>query len=114
MKYLDKGINDCGDCWPITPITLATEDFDLQSESHYTALGWGAFDDTRQPSKYLRQVELTLNYDMTQEYFLLTNVGPVGQDTCAGDSGILQYSIVHSTLQYSIVHYNSTVHYSTT
>ena len=92
MKYLDKGINDCGDCWPITPITLATEDFDLQSESHYTALGWGAYDNRMQPSTYLRQVELTLNYDVTHDprtdkYFLLTNVGPKGQDTCAGDSG---------------------------
>ena len=101
MRYLDKGINDCGDCWPITPITLATKDFDLQSESHYTALGWGAFDNTRRPSTYLRQVELTMNYAMTNrnlrtddKYFLFTNVGPDGQDTCAGDSGKVHYNSV--------------------
>ena len=96
--FTDKDINDCGDCWPITPITLAPEDFDHKSQSHYRALGWGAFDHTRQASQYLRELNLTLNYEKTKgnvaadRYFLWTEVGHDGQDTCAGDSG--KYIIV--------------------
>ena len=54
--------------------------------------GWGAYDATGKQSRYLRQVELTLHEETTncvckKRYFLGTNVGPGGKDTCAGDSG---------------------------
>ena len=98
MNYSDEDLNDCGGCWAITPISLATEDSDLQHQ--LTALGWGTFDDSGEASTFLRKVELTLNLNKTKgnvaadKYFLWTDVGPEGQDTCVGDSGIEHYLIL--------------------
>ena len=54
-------------------------------------LGWGATDRTGEQSRYPRQVDLTLNTttdcNCSSIYFLETNVGPKGEDTCEGDSG---------------------------
>ena len=55
-------------------------------------LGWGVFDATGEQSRYLRQVYLTVNTSITDcgctdDYLIQTNVGPRGQDPCAGDSG---------------------------
>ena len=56
------------------------------------ALGWGVFDATGDQSRYLRQVYLKVNTSITDcgctdDYYIQTNVGPRGQDPCAGDSG---------------------------
>ena len=54
-------------------------------------LGWGATDRTGEQSRYPRQLDLTLNAtsdcNCSSVYFLETNVGPDGEDTCEGDSG---------------------------
>ena len=55
-------------------------------------LGWGLYDATGEQSRYLRQVYLTVNTSITDcgctdDYYIQTNVGPRGQDPCAGDSG---------------------------
>ena len=54
-------------------------------------LGWGAIDSTGEQSQYPRQVILpfnkTSNANSSARYFLQTNVGPNGEDTCKGDSG---------------------------
>ena len=53
--------------------------------------GWGATDRSVEQSRYPRQVDLTLNTtrdcNCSSIYFLETNVGPDGEDTCEGDSG---------------------------
>ena len=93
-KSQDGDINDCGECWPITPIDLAPENLELEEKAKLLALGWGLTDHSGWEPRCLRQVELTLNLNETigrtpaDKYFLHTNVGPDGQDTCAGDSGI--------------------------
>ena len=55
-------------------------------------LGWGLHDATGEQSRYLRQVWLTVNTSITDcgcpdDYRIQTNVGPRGEDPCAGDSG---------------------------
>ena len=56
-----------------------------------TIIGWGAIDKTGEQSQYPRQVILpfnkTSNANSSARYFLETNVGPDGEDTCKGDSG---------------------------
>ena len=57
-----------------------------------TVLGWGLYDATGDQSRYLRQVYLTVNTSVTDcvcpaDYKIQTNVGPRGEDPCAGDSG---------------------------
>ena len=55
-------------------------------------VGWGATDETGEQSRYPRQVDLTYNStsdcECRERYRLQTNVGPDGQDTCGGDSGL--------------------------
>ena len=54
--------------------------------------GWGAIDETGEQSQYPRQVDLFYNFtsdcNCKDRYRLETNVGPNGEDPCAGDSGI--------------------------
>ena len=54
-------------------------------------IGWGAIDNTGEQSQYPRQVILPFNHtsnaNSSARYFLETNVGPNGEDTCKGDSG---------------------------
>ena len=56
--------------------------------------GWGA---SVEQSRYPRQVDLTFNAtsdcNCSSRYFLETNVGPQGQDTCEGDSGQTEISL---------------------
>ena len=58
---------------------------------NFELLGWGATDRTGEQSRYPRQVDLSLNAtsdcNCSSIYFLETNVGPNGEDTCEGDSG---------------------------
>ena len=99
-------------CWYIKPLKLATHNTQLNTSSELLALGeliepsdhenfpitcflltkgWGAFDFTLKQSQRLKQVQLSLNRvtecDCEDQYFLYTDVGPFGDDTCAGDSG---------------------------
>ena len=63
----------------------------------YILLGWGATDKTGEQSRYLRQVNLSFNStsdcDCKDRYRLETNVGPGGEDPCAGDSGLFMLRI---------------------
>ena len=58
---------------------------------HIYLLGWGATDRTGEQSRYPRQVDLAFNAtsdcNCASRYFLQTNVGLNGEDTCEGDSG---------------------------
>ena len=105
-------MNNCTDedlakCWKIKEAKLASTETKIPPLSRLTALGefpdchrilsfcvfkgWGAYDATGDQSRYLRQVDLTLNKTTDcvckNLYFLETNIGPEAQDTCEGDSG---------------------------
>ena len=61
--------------------------------------GWGVYDATGDQSRYLRQVYLTVNASVTDcvcpaDYKIQTNVGPRGEDACAGDSGSILTSFL--------------------
>ena len=70
---------------------MANESTIVNKNSLLRALGWGAYDNTREQSRFLRQVDLRFNSTddcrCPAYYKLYTNVGPTGQDTCKGDSG---------------------------
>ena len=56
-------------------------------------IGWGVNTAAGDQSRYLRQVYLTVNTSVTDcgcpaDYEIQTNVGPRGEDPCAGDSGL--------------------------
>ena len=62
-------------------------------------LGWGLYDASGDQSRYLRQVYLTVNTSITdcdcpEDYHIQTNVGPRGEDPCAGDSGRVLTSFI--------------------
>ena len=105
-------MNDCltegpEKCWEITPAVMAGQETFLDHQSFLRALGqffslhflqftisllgWGATDRTGEQSRYPRQQDLTLNAtsdcNCSSRYFLETNVGLQGEDTCEGDSG---------------------------
>lgn len=91
---LEKDINDCdgsSNCWPISPITLASPSTPVSQRSVLRALGWGAQDQTGVQSRYLRQVDLRLasmvDCRCPSFYELKTMIGADGRDACGGDSG---------------------------
>ena len=62
-------------------------------------LGWGLYDATGDQSRYLRQVYLSVNTAVTDcvcpaDYKIQTNVGPGGEDACAGDSGSIFLQLI--------------------
>ena len=63
-------------------------------EKYCSMLGWGATNETGEQSRFPRQVDLSYNStsdcDCKDRYRLETNVGPNGEDTCRGDSGMLE------------------------
>ena len=70
---------------------MATMDLELKKDHQLRALGYGIVDANEESSPYLKEVDLTLYSTVDcvcpNNYLLQTNVGPDGQDTCAGDSG---------------------------
>ena len=67
--------------------------FLINNKFNYTIImtGWGAIDETGDQSQFPRQITLPYNFstnaNKSTRYFLETNVGPDGEDTCEGDSG---------------------------
>ena len=101
-------------------------DFPLNSDTPLRALGFGSYDATGRPSTFLREVNLELHKVRGQIgqkvcrldtiYFICylsvkvttdcttcldfyrfeTKVGPDGEDTCAGDSGLIRLTFLTS------------------
>ena len=61
--YVEKDINDCdgsSNCWPISPITLASPSTLVSQRSVLRVLGWGAQDQTGVQSRSLSPVCLSV------------------------------------------------------
>ena len=123
---LNGSVNDCTaeenrarECWKILPVRLARPHLALQPGTRvrtlgkiffqselfcqfFCCLGWGLTEGGFE-SDLLRQLDLTLA-STDQEFLLETDVGPNGEDPCAGDSGMIAFvtefgNMLHVTMQ---------------
>ena len=105
---LQNSVNQCSHldvrrekCWPISPVQLPPADLEIRENQTARALGrnilmktspviqyqgWGLFEFQVQ-SDVLRQIDLNIHSYEEKPGLIETDVGPRGEDVCAGDSG---------------------------